>query len=60
MAKDYNKIDKRTLEVVETVNSVKKESYTYDFILNKIQELEGQLAFFKELKTEADKLNLIR
>ncbi len=58
MEPTINKLDSKVLEIVKTV--IQRDQYSYDFILNKIQELTEQLAFFENLKTEADKLDLTR
>lgn len=55
----YKKQSDKEISVSETQPD-KVITYTYDFILNKIQELETELEKFKNLKKEADKFNLKR
>lgn len=60
MTIEYKKLDDRQIAIVETSTVVKKTTYTYDFILNKLQELAEQTLYFTSLKSEADKFNLKR
>jgi len=55
---NYEKESEREMRVLETYEQ--KTVYSYDFILNKIQELEEQLVIFENLKEEADKFGLKR
>lgn len=59
MPEQYKKIDDKVLEISEP-QPVKKVSYSYDRILNEIQELEEKLDYWKKLKVQADKLGLKR
>ena len=57
--KKFTKRNSKELEVSEPQPD-KVTTYSYDFILNKIQELQSELAFFNSLKDEADKFTLTR
>lgn len=56
--KTYDSVNEKELQIIETQEV--KTTYSYDYILNKIQELEAQLTELKDLKKEADKLGLKR
>jgi len=58
MTKKYKKDTEGNLVVEETTS--KTRTYSYDRILNDIQEFEEKLVEVKELKREADKLGLKR
>lgn len=55
----YKKSDFNKLEITEQ-QLPKKTVYSYDRILNEIQELGEKLIYWKKLKKEADKLGLKR
>ncbi len=56
----FARVNNKTIEVVNEKVVQDRVEYSYDRILNDIQEYEEKLANLYKLKDEADKLGLIR